>query len=426
MATSVLVQRLAMFATISGVTYNAFFAMLAARGTPMNTTMVIACEILIILIALGASAMGGFRPSDAWPLSYIYFSAALALVLSLAQTRFAVDGLRNVLIIAGFTLLGARANERTVRTVFAVCIATVLIVLIMEISVLESYVATFRPADYLAKTRGYEVQEFYEDVGLSVGTIGYEDRFSFGVFTGPRTSSIFLEQVGINCFAITIMIYLSSFWKRISFWERAIGASTIILIILSNNARMATAILPIMIIGYFIFPRLPRYLNVAFPIFIVSSVLLLFTFVKVRVSDDLIGRIGITYKFISRFKTEELIIGAPHLLTKSFDTGYGYIIVSMTIFGSIFYWLYLTFIVKQDSSEKKRAAWSMNTYIYLWLMVGGTASFSMKTASLLWFLMGFIRILPGDTHNPRNRPPKQLLGIPVTPSRISVSPAGSS
>ncbi|VWX50978.1 hypothetical protein [Novosphingobium sp. 9U] len=402
------VQRLAIVTVVAGVMYNALLAILAAHGVAMNVTVVIACEILILLTALGASAMGGARRSDALPLGYIYFSATLTLVMSLAQTRLAIDGLRNVLIIAGFTLLGGRVNERTVRTVFTVCSAVMLLVLIWEISALESYAATFRPADYLAATRGYAVQEFYEDVGLSIGTIAYSSRFSFGIFTGPRTSSIMLEQVGINCFAITLMIYSSSLWSRLSIMEKILLASTIVLIILSNNARMASLILPVIIIGYFVFPRLPRYLNLAIPVVLLAAMLLVFQFHPVRIGDDLIGRLGVTYKFLSRLTPQDLLAGNPRLLTRAFDTGYGYTIAANTIFGAFAYWTYLTFVVPQDSAAKRRTAWSMNTYIYLWLMVGGTASFSMKTASLLWFLVGFIRVSPGDSDDVHRVLPKRL------------------
>lgn len=409
------VQRLAAGATITAVAYNALFAMLAARGVPMNVTIVIICEILIILAALGASAMGGWRRSDALPLGYIYFSAVLALVMSLAQTKFAVDGLRNVLIVAGFTLLGARASERTVRIVFAICAALTLLVLIWEIAALESYAATFRPADYLAKTRGYEVKEFYDDIGLSVGTINYSSRFSFGIFTGPRTSSIFLEQVGINCFAITVLVYLATMWSRLFRWERALSIASVVLIILSNNARMASLVLPVLFAGYFVFPRLPRYLNIVIPVLLLLGMLLVFQFEQVRIGDDLIGRLGVSYKFLSRLTPQDLLVGSPRLLTKAFDTGYGYVIASTTIFGAIAYWAYLTFVVPQDGVVKRRAAWSMNTYIYLWLMVGGTASFSMKTASLLWFLIGFIRVLPGDGGEGA-RKALPVLGFPVAPA----------
>lgn len=420
--TDKVMQRLAIVTPVIGVVYNGTFAVLAARGMPVNVTMVIACEIIIILMALLASAMGGFRRSDALPLGYIYFSTVLTVVMSLIQAKAAVDGLRNILIIAGFTMLGARASERTIRTVFAICTVVTLFVLVWEIAGLESYAATFRPADYLAKTRGYEVKDFIEDLGLSIGTIGYSNRFSFGIFTGPRTSSIFLEQVGINCFAIVLMVYLSALWSRLSGWERMQTIATVVLIILSNNARMAALVLPVLIVGFFIYPRLPRYANILLPIVLLGGMLIVFQFEQIRIGDDLVGRLGVTYKFLSRLTPADLLIGNPRLLTRSFDTGYGYVIASTTIFGAIAYWAYLTFVIPHDSIVKRRTAWSMNTYIYLWLMVGGTASFSMKTASLLWFLVGFVRVLPADGSAPtgtllgqatRKAPPAQLLGISV-------------
>lgn len=387
-------QRVIAATPIIAVLYNAILAMLAARGIPVNITTAIAFEVAVIVMALALSAIGGFRRSDALPLGYIYFAAAASIVMSLTQGRVAVDGLRNVLIIASFTLLGARASERTVRTAFAVCAAITLLVLIWEIAALESYAATFRPADYLSKTRGYSVKEFYEDVGLSIGTIAYSNRFSFGIFSGPRTSSIFLEQVGINCFAIVLMIYLSAMWSRLTHWERALSIGAAVLIILSNNARMAALIMPVLTVGYFVFPRLPRYANIFIPLMLLAATLILFQFERPRIGDDLIGRVGVTYRYLTKLQTVDLLIGNVGLTWKAFDTGYGYIVASTTIFGAIVYWAYLTFVTPQDTPSNRRAAWSMNTYIYLWLLVGGTATFSMKTASLLWLLIGFLRAVP--------------------------------
>lgn len=401
-------QALVIATPVVAVLYNALLALLAVRGVPVNEATAVGCEILIIIAALAVSAVGGFSKNDAFPLGYLYLTGGLTIMMCMVQQRVSVDALRNVLIIAGFTLLGGRATERSVRIVFAVCVTLMLAVLIWEILSVESYAAAFRPADYLSKTRGYTVKEFYEDVGLMVGTIAYEGRFSFGIFTGPRTSSIMLEQVGINCFVIVLMVYMSTMWGRLSLWERVLCIATTILIILSNNARMAALLVPVLTIGYFLFPRLPRYLNAAVPILLLTFTIILFQFEQPRIGDDFVGRIGVTYQYLTKLQASDLLIGNLKLMRRAFDTGYGYIITSATIFGALAYWAYLTFAVPQSSIASRRAVWSMNAYIYLWLLVGGTASFSMKTASLLWFLMGFVRANIAAEPATNDTPPKAL------------------
>jgi putative polymerase len=377
---------------VIGVTYNAILALLSAHGAPINNTLVVLTETSIILAALGLSAYAGMRRSDILPLLYLGFTAGLAIMMSIVAEAAFVEGLRNVLIISGFTLLGARANEKVVRLVFTLCSLVTLVVLLIEISSTEAYASLFRPADYLAKTRGYQIKEFYEETGLAIGTIAYRGRFSFGLFDGPRTSSIFLEQVNINIFAIVLMIYLTSLWAKLSWLERMLALVTIVTITVTNNARMAAIVAPIFIIGYFVFPKMPRYSSVLIPVILLGVTFILFQFERVRYGDDLVGRLATTYRALVNLSASDLLFGNRDLLARSGDTGYGFVIFSTTIFGALAYWAYLTLIIQRTGVTHRRTLWSASVYIYIWLLVGGTGSFSMKTAPLLWLLVGYVRV----------------------------------
>lgn len=377
---------------VIGVTYNAILALLAAHGVPMNNPLVVVTETAIIFAALVLSTLAGLRRSDILPLLYLGMSAGLAIIMSLIAELAFVEGLRNALIITSFTMLGGRADEKGVRLAFALCAAITLGVLLIEMASTETYAALFRPADYLAKTRGYSLKEFYEETGLALGTIVYEGRFSFGLFDGPRTSSIFLEQVNINIFAIVLMIYLTSMWDRLSWPERVLALVTIFTIIVTNNARMSAIIAPIFIIGYFLFPRLPRYANALIPVVLLALTFVVFEFERVRYGDDLVGRIATTYRALTRMSASDLLFGNHDLIARSGDTGYGFVVVSTSIFGALAFWAYLTLIVRPDDVIRRRTIWSMSAYIYIWLLIGGTGSFSMKTAPLLWLLVGYVRV----------------------------------
>ncbi|MBD8639447.1 hypothetical protein [Sphingomonas sp. CFBP 13733] len=56
-----------------------------------------------------------------------------------------------------------------------------------------------------------EVSEFNE-TGLFNNAAGFESRFSFGVFSGARTSSVFLEQVSNANFAGILCVFLVATW----------------------------------------------------------------------------------------------------------------------------------------------------------------------------------------------------------------------
>ncbi len=385
-------QSLVVAIPVIGVTYNAILAFLAAHGIPMNNPLVVVTETAIIFAALGLSTFAGLRRSDILPLLYLGLSAGLAIIMSIIAELAFVEGLRNALIITSFTMLGARADEKAVRLAFTLCAAITLGVLLIEVANTETYASLFRPADYLAKTRGYAIKEFYEETGLALGTIAYEGRFSFGLFDGPRTSSIFLEQVNINIFAIVLMIYLTSMWDRLSWPERALALMTIFTIVVTNNARMSAIIAPIFIIGYFLFPRLPRYANALIPVVLLVLTFVVFEFERVRYGDDLVGRIATTYRALTRMSASDLLFGNHDLIARSGDTGYGFVVISTSIFGALAYWIYLTLVIRPDSVIRRRTLWSISAYIYIWLLVGGTGSFSMKTAPLLWLLVGYVRV----------------------------------
>lgn len=374
------------------IAYNGIFAAAAAAGAPMNNPIVIATEILIIVLAIGLSFYrDGIRREDVLALLFVGAMAGVGLLGSLLFERPMIEGVRNVLIIAAFTILGVRFEEKMLRWAFAISCLIAMGVLMIEISSVETYAAIFRPADYLAKTRGYVVKEFMEETGLAIGTIAYRGRFSFGLYDGPRTSSIFLEQVGINCFSIVIMVYLCALWQRLTIAERVLAIATVGLILVTNNARMSSILAPLFLIGYFVFPRLPRYWQALIPVLALAATFVMFAFMRPRFGDDLVGRIATTYRVLTTFKASDIMLGAPDLLARTGDTGYGFVMASMGLIGAVLYWGYLTLVVPPASATARRAIWAASLYIYIWLLVGGTGTFSMKSAPLLWLLLGYCR-----------------------------------
>lgn len=397
-------RRAMIFLPPFAIAYNGIFAAAAAIGVPMNNPIVIAAELFIILSAIGLSFYrDGIRQDDVPPLLFLGGITGVALLGSLLFERPMIEGVRNVLIIAAFTILGVRFDEKMLRFAFGISCVIALGVLLIEISSVETYAAIFRPADYLAKTRGYEIKEFMEETGLAIGTIAYSGRFSFGLYDGPRTSSIFLEQVGINCFSIVIMVYLCAMWQRLSVAERVLALATVILIVVTNNARMSSLLAPLFLIGYFVFPRLPRYWQALIPLVSLVATFVIFAFVRVRYGDDLIGRLATTYRVLTSYQAGDLLLGAPEMISHTGDTGYGFVVASMGIIGAVFYWAYFTVIVPQTTDTARRAAWGAAVYIYIWLLVGGTGTFSMKSAPLVWLLLGYCRgsFMPARDRSPR-------------------------
>lgn len=73
------------------------------------------------------------------------------------------------------------------------------------------------------------------------------------------------------------------------------------------------------------------------------------------------------------------------------DSGYVYLIYAATIFGVIALWLFVCLFPAGRTAAQRRCAHSLSLFIFLNMMIGGTAVFSMKIAGLLWFVVGYMR-----------------------------------
>ena len=233
-----------------------------------------------------------------------------------------------------------------------------------------------------------EVSEFNE-TGLFNNAAGFESRFSFGVFSGARTSSVFLEQVSNANFAGILCVFLVATWGRLSVAIRTTMVATILLILLSNNTRTSSALAVVTMMGYFIFPHLSRWFTL-----LIAPVLVLLAFLavgdNVTHTDDLIGRLGITTEALRKLDIPTIFganaMKARHLM----DTGFGYVTASSSIFGLIAIWLFFSLGQRATDTASKRCAWATAVYLFANMMIGGTAIFSMKVAAPLWMLVGYM------------------------------------
>jgi hypothetical protein len=378
------------------VFYNAVLAVAVSNGINVGYSGVAAVEIAITLVCVILVFSTGFSSRDVVPLTLLWFIAVLAIIASISYNSLYIGSVRNFAIIAVFSMLGQRMEFRYVRIAFALVSAATLLVLIWEIANVESYAAFFSPARYYEATRGVATSEF-DDSGLSVGTIAFEGRFSLGIFSGRRTSSIFLEQVSINSYAIICMIFLNGAWSRLAWKERVLQIVTIFLIVASNNARMGALMCIVMPVGYFLFPFISRYLIAAVPFLIISSIFAMSSRLENAVGDDVTGRLGVTYRLLTRFELPEYFVGNPLSVGHMFDSGYAFVLSSIGFFGGLAYLAFITLYPKFDTPEQKRGAWSSAVYILAWLTVGGTATFSIKTAALLWAFIGCLSVIPRET-----------------------------
>ncbi len=379
--------------SLLAVCYNCILAFINHNITPLTPNAVVLCEVLLQIASFSYLLTKGIYEEDIAPLFYLLLTIVLTIFVMAINKQAYIDHLRNVMIIFAFSIMGRLANERTVKLTFKISCLIVLAVLICEIVSVKEYVALFHPAEYFQNTRGVPPAT-YSDLGLFRGALGFEGRFSFGLID-HRSSSIFLEQVSLANFCGVMVLYLISFSNRLKLFDRLLFLSTVILILLTNDTRTMLIFSLICVAGYFIYPWLPKALDLlTMPVIIVAG-FVIHALKPTVTGDNFVGRINGTVKAFLGMDLRSTIGLQLDQVGIFFDSGYVYIIYGATIFGLILFWLYASLYPGGETVNQRRLGHALSLFLFLNLMIGSTAIFSMKTAGLVWLLVGFLKFHDG-------------------------------
>jgi hypothetical protein len=102
---------------------------------------------------------------------------------------------------------------------------------------------------------------------------------------------------------------------------------------------------------------------------------------------------------------------APEFL----DSGYVFLIYSMSLPGLLMVWLIISLILALPGASQRRCALLMSLYMFVNLLIGGNAVFTIKVAGLLWLLVGFLHregrepVVAGDVALTSVRDPKRFV-----------------
>ena len=386
-----MVQRVAFLLPLAATCYSAALAVLIARGFPGSTSLVIFIELALLGSCIAMCLMNGLTRYDWPPILLGYGFIVAALIVSMIAARPMVETLRAGAIIACFFMVGQRMSYRTLDRLFLVVCVVVLVVLVLEVTSLPTYVKVFSPAQFFTATRGVQVAEF-NDSGLFNTATSFSGRFSFGLFAGPRTSSIFLEQISNGNFACVVALYLAVRGRMIPKRHLLIELATAALILLTANSRFGSIFILIMLLGYFIFPLLSRLLLPLGSFAIWGGALAMILSNPAADGDNLQGRIS----FVGRqFRDADFGYYLGFHATKALgeaDSGYSYFIGSTTIFGFMMLWLFVNISPRMDDEPSRRLGWGLIFYFFGQLLVSSTSLLSIKTAALLWVMVGCVRM----------------------------------
>ena len=360
---------------------------------PLSFAHVAITEIAILGCALLYVLNRGIYREDMIVIVFVAFNIAMAAYISLVNKAIFVDFLRNALIICCFALLGTYANKRTIIVTFRIACLMVLVVLIVETWWTKVYEDFFEPANYFRNTRGLE-QISFGGSKLFQNSLKIPGRFSFNI-ADHRTSSLFMEQVSLANFSGVLLIFLISMFKEAKTFDRLLFMFTIVLILVTNDSRTMLMFAGMCYVGYYVFPHLNKSVTLLTMPLVVVAGFLVYIVSPDAVGDDLDGRVVLTIKKLIELDIPSFIGLGLQNIAELMDSGYVYVIVASTIFGFLALWLFVSFFPAARTAEQKRCAYSLSIFIFMNMMIGGTAVFSIKIAGLLWLLVGYMNVSDG-------------------------------
>lgn len=378
--------------------YNAILAFINANLFKLSFTIVALTELLILFFgALLIAQKIVFDTKTKFIIGFFLFFIALNAwncVLSLlGGYSISAKPLRDLAIIFIFLLLGYICANRRINPNTMVILAASLVAffLLLELLRTDIYIKLLNVSSYYANTR--EVSQALSDTRLESGlfytAMSYEGRFTFGFRQAQRLSSLFLEQTTHANFSVVLMIYLMGFWNALSHKARIILAGTATLIVLGTDSRQAFAVALILAAGYHIFPKLNR---TSLAIYMPAVLFFMFVFfydpnLVHRTEDDVDGRLSYSVSRLFSVDLEALL--GLRMAQRVFDSGYTYLLYTQSALGLLGFWVFLWKILPTQTPEGKRVAHSVMLFYTLNLAVSGSTIFSIKTAGLMWFIVGY-------------------------------------
>lgn len=378
------------------VMYNGLLAIINAHVMPLGFAHVALVEISLLFVSLLYLLYRGLSQEALPIITLVGFFAVVMLYTSAANGMLFVDFFRNVLIIAVFCQLGMLTDGRSLAFVFRISCLFILSVLLVEIFFTRVYEDLFYPALYFTNTRGLE-QIAFGGSKIFQNAINIPGRFSFGL-SDHRTSSLFLEQVSLANFSGVLCIYLVSRFDRIVRFDLILILATVAFILLTNDSRSMLAFSFICLFGYVLFPKASNAIRPFIMPVIIGAGALVYLMRPDASGDTFDGRIVLTMKGFFSLDFIELLALDVRNIASFADSGYIYVINASTVFGLLAFWLFVSFYPAGRTRAQKRCAIALGIFIFLNMMIGGTAIFSIKVGALLWLLVGQMRVAETEAH----------------------------
>ena len=371
---------------MAGTLFNFILCFVHTNLVPVGLLPVVGSEMLILGLALLVPfTLRGRQPGR---MDYLLILLLVNwLMLSLFRQGANLKLFRDVAIIPVFVMLGfASCGGALHRRLFWLHMV-ILAFGIWEAISLTSFVKVFSVADFFASSRGIANDDWWIDNGLFLNSVRPEARFLIPSLPLHRVSSVFLEPVSMGNYVIISTIWLAGFWQQIPRPMRITGAVATVLLLIGSDSRMATVTCLAILLALPLRRRIPWFAPALTAPLVIAGMFLAVSLFGLKTGlDDFGGRIAYSVSVFRTFGFEDYAGTSLARMLDVQDAGFGYLIMSQSLIMVLILWASL-FLRRTVTVENRFIHFAIATYLALNLTVSWSL-FSIKTAALLWFLLG--------------------------------------
>ncbi|SDY44484.1 putative polymerase [Collimonas sp. OK242] len=316
--------------------------------------------------------------------------AAYLLLMAILRNQLDPKGFRDVMIPILFYGLGREiGNVKYTDRLLKLMVFLVLAFGFFELFFLDLFSQVFNIFSYYVSQGNLAAgSNWAKDSVLGLNGIrpeGIGRTILPSLIGNHRISSIFLEPVSLGNFAVIIAAWGLS--KRRGEIKEMIffllAAAT--MIVLSDSRYGMITVAALVVMRCLPLGRTNTWL-IVMPFLSVTLLLLLATVFGGHYSDSVLGRLFVSGKTLSNLDLG-MIFGLDGFNISFGDMGYPSLLTRLGLLLCIFLWAAFWMLKMEDERGDRFRAY-ITLYMSLILCVSGTSLFALKTAGILWFLVG--------------------------------------
>lgn len=374
------------FVLFAATAYPATLCFMHTHFFRINTTTVILAELMVYLACL-ATLIRRVRVEFVMVAALV---TAYLLMLTLFRGELELKGFRDVMIPILFYWLGRQMGDVAYADkILRRLVWVVLAFGFFELFFLDWYSSIFNIFSYYLSQGVITVpSNFISGSALNLNGLrpeGIGRTILPGLLGSHRVSSIFLEPVSLGNFAVIVAAWgLAK--TRVDWKNGVFFLLTAMLMVTLSDSRYGIGAVSLMLLLRAVPVRLLTFPVSILPLVCVTALVLIGLFYHGQYGDNILGRLYVSGRALLSFNVP-MLFGIEGATISFYDMGYPYILTRFSILLVLFLWFAIWMMKMQDCSGERFRAY-IALYITLILCVSGTSFFALKTAALLWFLVG--------------------------------------